>query len=180
MTTLCFSDIFKSYADFKTFTAQFKLYEANNQTAEAFNQHLYNCLANRYFNQSLAYDTPEEFKAEFAIAYNQYFQKFLTKQNILAEIYNLTIDDYTILSESISNFSNNPNYINQDAWETITYISNQQRGRAKAGKLIGYINALREMPDAQIDAMLKSFDYLWLDILGNEDYYLFTRGNETC
>ena len=177
--TLTFKDIFKDYATFKAFTDTLALYDGDSESqsydafAEAFNQHLYYVLANRYSNCNLAYETEDEFIAEFGIAYLQYFNEFLTKKKLTDEIYKLSLDDLLIASESMNNFSNNPNYITTDGWETLTYISQQSRGRAKAGKLIGYVNALRQMPDAQIDGMIKAFDYLWLDILPTKNIYLY-------
>ena len=41
MITLAFKDIFKNYNEFKAFTDKFKLYEAIEETAEAFNKHIY-------------------------------------------------------------------------------------------------------------------------------------------
>ena len=177
--TLTFNDIFKDYTAFKAFTDTLSLYNGDSTSqdydafAESFNQHIYYVLANRYSNCNLAYDIEDDFIAEFGVAYQQFFKQFLQKKKLTDEIYKLTLDDYLIASESMNNFTNNPNYITQDAWETLTYISQQSRGRAKAGKLLGYINALRQMPDAQIDAMIKAFDYLWLDILPTKNIYLY-------
>lgn len=174
MTTLCFKDVFvNGYEDFKVFTDDIGLYNAEDIVAEEFNKHLYYTLYNRYVGVDLAYDTVDLFLAEFGIAYQQYFKQFLIKKKLTEELYKLDLKDFEILTESIANFSNNPNYVNTDAWETLKYISQQQRGRAKAGKLTAYINAIRVMPDAQIDAMLKQFDYLWLDILPTDLVYLY-------
>ena len=174
VTTLCFKDVFvNGYDDFKAFTDDMGLYNKNDLIAEEFNKHLYYTLYNRYVGVSLAYDTVDLFLAEFSIAYQQYFKQFLTKKRLTEELYKLNLNDMQILTETLSNFSNNPNYRNNDAWEELDYISQQQRGRAKAGKLSAYINAIRVMPDAQIDAMLKQFDYLWLDILPTDTIYLY-------
>ena len=70
-------------------------------------------------------------------------------------------------------FSNNPNSLNTDPFELLTYTTNQQRGRTKSGKLQAYLNALRSLPDMQIDLMIKKFDYLWLDILETQNEYLY-------
>ena len=51
--------------------------------------------------------------------------------------------------------------------------TSQTRGRTKAGKLQAYLNALQVMPDAQLNDLIKKFDYLWLDILDGDDIYLY-------
>lgn len=171
--TLTFSDCFKDYAEFKKYTADFALYDENDSIAEEFNKHLFYTLYNHYLGVALAYDTTDYFSAEFGIAYQQYFKLFLEKRKLVNEIYKLSYDDLAILSESISNNSNNPNYLNKDAWELLTYTSNQVRSRAKSGKFITYLNALRQLPDMQTGAMINAFDYLWLDLIPTQNFYLF-------
>lgn len=173
MITLTFNEIFKDYETFKAHTGAMHIYSQEDAESEAFNKHLFYCLYNRYVGVSLAYDIEDLFLAEFDLAYQQYFEQFLNKKKILQAIHNLSLSDYEILTENISNFSNNPNYITDDAWETLSYISQQTRGRAKAGKLTAYLNALYALPDAQINEMIKKFDYLWLDILPIEDIILY-------
>lgn len=179
MITLTFKDIFESYEKFKEFTDAFGLYVSDptsedfDEFAETFNQHIYYVLYNRYVGCSVAYDTEDLFLAEFGIAYQQFFNQFLYKKKLTDELYKLSLDDLSIVSESLNNFSNNTNKLTTDAWELLNYVSQQSRGRAKSGKLITYINALRQMPDAQIGAMIQAFDYLWLDILPTENIYLY-------
>lgn len=168
ITALKFSDIFDTYESFKAFTDELGLYDDDDAVSELFNQSIYWNILHRYANSDLAYYNDIDFKSEFTIAYRQHFIQFLTKKKIIDDINKLTNDDYQIISESLSNFANNPNTLQRDPWELLTYTAQQQRGRAKAGKLTAYINALRQMPDAQIDAFLKTIDYMWLDIL---DFY---------
>lgn len=178
VTTLTFSDCFEDYTAFKEYTDEIALYDQEDATAEAFNKHLFYTLYNRYVGVAIAYETTDLFLAEFGLAYQQYFKLFLEKKNLVDEIYKLSIDDMAILSESINNFSNNPNYLNKDAWELLTYTSNQTRSRAKSGKLIAYLTALRQLPDMQIEAMIKAFDYLWLDLLPTQNLYFFENYEE--
>lgn len=173
IVTLSFSDVFKDYDEFKKFTDDFKLYENNDAVAENFNKSLFYNLYNKYMGVSLAYTSEDEFCAEFGIAYQNYFRLFLQKKKMIDKLYNLTDEDFVLISESIANYSNNPNYNTQDPWEELTFISNQNRGRAKMGKFTAYLNALRTMPDAQIDYMLGKFDYLWLDILPTETINIY-------
>lgn len=171
--TLCFKDIFNSYDEFKEFTSQFNLYDESDDIAEVINRRIFFCLYNRYLSSSLAYETRDEFLAEFGIAYQQYFTQILEREKVLEEIHKLNFEDYQIIGESLSNFSNNPNNLQSDPFELLTYTSNQQRGRSKSGKLQAFLNALRSLPDAQINLMISKFDYLWLDILETENIYLY-------
>lgn len=173
MEILCFSTIFENYEQFKEFTSQFSLYKAEDSFAEVINREIFYVLYNRYLGVQIAYDTPDEFLAEFGIAYQQYFIQYKAKKDALKEIYKLTAEDYEIVSESVSNFSNNPNSKQVDPFELLIYTTTQQRGRAKVGKLQAYINALRSLPDAQINMMIAKFDYLWLDLLYTENEYLY-------
>lgn len=175
MITLAFKDIFKDYSEFKAFTDKFKLYEEVEETAEAFNKHIYYTLKMRYGGCAVAYDIVEEFKAEFGLAYNQYFKLYLKKQDILEKIYKLTEEDFILLNQSLNNLSNNPNYQTNDAWEVLDYISIQNRSKSTSNKLQAYLLALRTLPDAQINAMLEAFDYLWLDILDSDTEYFYNK-----
>lgn len=178
MRTLCFNEIFPDYLKFKQYTQQFNLYPADDVLAEELNTKLYYLLYNRYIGCGLAYDTEEEFVAEFGIAYIEYFQQFYTKQKIIADIYKLTLEDYLIMGESLNNYSSNPNYVQTDPFEYIKYTTNQSRGRTKNNKLVAFINALRNQPDAQLNYIINKFDYLWLDILDTEDIYLYDKKGE--
>ena len=167
ITALSFLDVFENYDAFKDFTDVIGLYPDTDTVSEAFNQSIYWNIVNRYGDTDVNYYEGEPFKAEFTIAYKQYFKQFLSKKKIVDATNGITLDDYQIISESLSNFSNNPNKLRTDPWELLTYTSQQQRGRAKAGKLTAYINALRQMPDAQIDAFLDKIDYMWSNLLSD-------------
>ena len=169
--TLLFSDIFKDYNEFKSFTDQFDL--VNSNEAELFNQRLYYLLYNRYVGCDLAYTSRDTFIAEFGIAYQQYFTQAIKKLEYIKKINNLTAKDMEILAETISNFSNAPNKTPTDPFEELPYISSQNRGRSKANKLTAYLTALRNMPDAQLDFIIGQFDYLWLDVLLTDNKYLY-------
>lgn len=173
MQTLTFKEIFPNYTTYKEYTDNLGLYASDDTDAELLNQRIFYLLYNRYLDTAVAYNTPDSFLAEFGIVYLEYFTQFLTKQNVLKEIYKLTSEDYLIVGESISNYANNPNYEQTDPFEFLTYTSNQTRGRTKSNKLIAYVNALRNLPDGQINYMISKFDYLFLDILETEDIYYF-------
>lgn len=178
MITLCFNEIFPDYATFKEFTKQFNLYETTDVLAETINTKLYYLLYNRYIGCSLAYDTEEEFTAEFGIAYMEYFMQFYARQKVLTDIYKLTDEDYLIMGESLNNYSSNPNYTQTDPFEYIKFTTNQSRGRTKNNKLVAFINALRSQPDAQLNNVINKFDYLWLDLLDTENIYLYNKKGE--
>ena len=173
MITLCFNQVFPDYATFKDYTKQFNLYEEEDVLAEEINTKLYYLLYNRYIGCALAYDTEEEFVAEFGIAYQEYFKQFYSKQKIVADIYKLTEEDFLIMGESLNNYSSNPNYQQTDPFEYIKFTTNQSRGRTKNNKLVAFINALRNQPDAQLNYIINKFDYLWLDILDTDNIYLY-------
>ena len=173
MITLTFKEIFPTYEDFEEYIKTLNIYNETDTGAKMLCQKIYYLLYNRYINIALAYTTADEFLAEFGIVFLQYFKQFLQKEKVLEEIYKLDFEDYAMINESISNFSNNPNTKTADPFELITFTSNQNRGRTKSNKLIAYINALRNLPDAQIDYIISKFDYLWLDILDNEDIYYY-------
>ena len=167
ITAMSFLDVFEDYNAFKDFTDTIGLYPDTDTVSEAFNQSIYWNIVNRYGNTDVNYYEADPFKSEFTIAYEQYFKQFLSKKKIVDATNGITLDDYQIISESLSNFANNPNTLTTDPWELLTYTSQQQRGRAKAGKLTAYINALRQLPDAQIDAFLDKIDYMWSNLLSD-------------
>lgn len=173
MLTLCFDEIFKNYDEFKAFTDELALYASDDEFGESLNQMIYYLLYNHYLGCAIAYNTDDEFCAEFGVAYQQYFKQFYVKKKMLDKIYNLTDEDFEIISEALSNFAKAPNYQTGEPFELLNYTSQQTRGRTKAGKLQAYLNALQVMPDAQINDLIKKFDYLWLDILDGADIYLY-------
>lgn len=171
--TLCFNDIFNDYKAFKDFTDTLGVYDKANAAAELLNQNLFYWLCNRYNGCDLAYDSADLFLGEFAIAYTQYFRQALKKIEVVDEVYKLNAEDFEVLSEDVTNASNSPNEIKSKPFELLDFITTQNRSRAKSNKLAAYIMALRNMPDAQIDAIIDKFDYLWLDILSTEDLFLY-------
>lgn len=173
MRTLCFDEIFTSYENFKAYTDELALYDSSDIFGEAVNEQIYYLLYNHYLGCAIAYNTEDEFCAEFGIAYQQYFKQFYAKKKQLENIYSLTAEDLQIISEALSNFANNPNYKTGQPFEMLDFTSQQTRGRTKAGKLQAYLNALQVMPDAQINDLIKKFDYLWLDILEINDVYFY-------
>lgn len=171
-TTLCFNDIFESYEDFSSYTSQFALYDPKTEPiGELLNKRIFYCLSARYVGHGVAYDTVDEFTAEFGIAYQEYFKLFMQKEMILEKIHELQGDDYLILAESLSNTSKAPNTLQTDPFELLTYTSLQSRGRTKAGRLQGFITALRTLPDAQLNYLIARFDYLWLDVIETDKIY---------
>ena len=151
MTGLCFKNVFSNYDEFKEFTGQFSLYEDTDTLAESFNKHIYYCLLLHYNNCKIAYSTIDEFKAEFTIAYNQMFKQYLNKNKVLNNIYSLTANDFEIMSESINNFSNNPNYQTTDPWELLDFLHQPHRATEKS---------ILDVLDAHLTALFNSVGYV--------------------
>lgn len=169
--TMTFKQIFEDKDDFLSFMANLGIYTSNNTEAIALATDVYYLLYNRYFGLSIAYDYPDAFCAELGICMKEYFMQYFKHTKIVGDIYNLTADDYAELGTAIMNYANNPNYntsSSTDDWAYLKYISNQSRTKNNANKLGAYINALRQMPDMQINAFLKKVDYLWLNIIPRE------------
>ena len=166
--TITFKQIFESVEDWEQWCDNLHIYDSTDATAKALRTEIYYLLYNRYLGVGVAYDYPDLFCAELGIAMKEYFTQFLKHTKIVGDIYNLTSADYTELGTAIMNYANNPNYntsSNTDDWAFIKYISNQTRTKNNANKLSAYINALRSMPDLQINAFLKKVDYMWLNII---------------
>lgn len=170
--TMTFQKIFENQSDWLDYVHNLNIYdEDNDAVSEALATEIYYLIYNKYYTMGIAYDFPDMFTAEMGIALKEYFTQFKKHRDILAEIYKLDKNDYAELGTAIMNYANNPNYntsTNTDDWAFLKYVSNQSRSKNYANKLGAYINALRQQPDAQINAFLQKIDYMWLNIIPRE------------
>lgn len=161
--TFYFEEIFPEYADFKAVTDLLNLYV--DDASELVNQKLYDLLMRRFCKDSIAYDTPEAFIVEFSLAYEENFKQYIAKNKLVDAINELTVEDFKVLTESLSNSALNPNNAPEDPKQPLPYVSSQLYNLNKSGPLGAFLGALDNVPTARNYEFLNKFEYLFLQIL---------------
>ena len=169
--TFFFKEIFPTKQDFLTFFTEYDLgidmILAENQ---AFAEYLYKILFRRYHNSNIQYDTPEDFKCDLANIVEDIFTKYQAQVEITKKMAALTDEELFTVSTALANSANNPNTAPGDPTKPLDYIGAQAFTIAKTGKVLGYLQALNNIPTQLIDEFLLACSGLFKSILPNQIY----------
>lgn len=145
--TFLFADIFPTYAEWRTFSAQINAVGENPEPdVLAFDQFCYNALYRTFAKQNVRYTTQEQFVNALATVYEQKFTQFYKQKQIIDSIYNLTEADYILASQTLTNIANNPNTEPADPMKPLQFISAQTVSSLTDNRLKAYLDALNNMP----------------------------------
>lgn len=149
-----------------------------SKTVEAsFDRFCYNLLVRHFTHCNIRYEEEEAFICELINIYATKFRHFLKQKELIDALYNLTLEDITIIEEGLSNLANNPNDEVLNPKEALNYISSQTYSQRKDSKLNRYLEALDKLPLLNTYSFLNekikngmSFNDLFIQILPNEKY----------
>lgn len=152
--TYFFKDILPDLDTFKEFLAEYTTVD----NTDTFNNYCYKFIFNRFCNSNIKYDTPDAFCRHFGITYENVFDQFKVRQDIINKSYNLSDDEYILARQVIINNSLNDNLPAPNPLdEPLEYISNQNASRETMSKIDGYIHAIYKLTDNLLDEFLDEF-----------------------
>lgn len=152
--TFFFKDIIPTLDDFKEFLTEYTTID----TTDPFNEYCFKFLFNRFCNSNVKYDTQDAFCRHFGITYENVFDQYKIRQDIIRKTYNLTDQDFILARQVIINNSLNDNTPAPNPLDApLEYISNQNASKETMSKIDGYIHALYKLTDNLLDEFLDEF-----------------------
>lgn len=156
--TFYFKDILPDYTAFEDFLTDYTDVDTSD---EDFNKYCFKYLFNRYCNSNVKYDTQDAFCRQFGITYENVYEQFKKRQEIVKKMYALDDDDIMRARFIIANNSLDDNVHLGDnvdpLGKPLDYISQQTASKELINKVEAYDNALRKITDNLLDEFLDEF-----------------------
>lgn len=152
--TFYFKEIFPSLEEFQNFLTEFQVVNITNAENLTFANYIYKILFRRYHNSNVQYDTPEDFKCDFANILEDNFAKYQRQISLIQSMQQLTEDEIITIGTALANQANNPNTKPNDPTQPLEYISAQAFTLTKDNKLLAYLRAIQSVPTQLIDELL--------------------------
>lgn len=169
-TTFLFQEVFPDYETWQSFITKADIVNYSDPGEAAFDAYCFKLLSRKYRNNNIRYLDPNDFSCELANIYENHFNAFKKRKELIDGLYNLTLDEITEVSKAITNIANNPNNTVDDPSQPLDFISGQTYQIAKNGRINSYLQALDSIPDKRIDDFLSKFKYLFMVIQPNNIY----------
>lgn len=167
--TFFFKDLFPDLDTFKTVMAQYSFLN----TTDAIHTTLYRYLYNRYCNSNVLYITEDGFYRNFFLVYDDVFEQYKKRLELIGLMYNITPADLVLLNESINAIANNDDTALSNPLDHLAeYVSMQQGMKSKGNKFVAYLDAIDRIKDKLIGDFLKQFQnlFFWLAVETKELY----------
>lgn len=152
--TFYFKEIFPTQNDFITFLNEFQVVDTTVAENLTFANYVYKILFRRYHNSNVQYDTPDDFKCDFANILEDNFAKYQRQISLIQSMQQLTEDEIITIGTALVNQANNPNTKPNDPTQPLEYISAQAFTLTKDNKLLAYLRAIQSVPTKLIDELL--------------------------
>lgn len=164
--TIYFKNIFPDSNSFIDYVNEFM-----ENTDAIFVTKLYKYIFNRYCNCSINYDTIEAFKRHFSIDFENEYNKYKIKRQIIDKIYNFNLENLSITSKNIYNTAlNNNEIVDNPLSDLINYISNQQSTISRRNDFESYIEYVNKIVDENIVEYLDIYSKHFYQIFGQQIY----------
>lgn len=167
-TSFLFKEIFPKSSDFITFIDDYTSIDTNSE--QSMLVYLYTKLYRYYGNSNVNYDTIEEFKGYFSIAFEDYYEQYKVRYAFIKKIYELTDEEILTATEQIHNQADNPNTLPDDPKKPLDYISQQDYYLDKGSKFYKFNDYLNKLTDLRTKAFLDRFAYMFEWIYTNKKY----------
>ena len=180
--TFYFDEIFPSYDEWQEFISSTGIVNYENQLEANFDRFVYKILMREFTHQNIRYFEVDSFKCELANVYESKFHEFMKQKELIDAMYQLSLDDFTLLQTTLSNIANNPNDEPSDPKEPLNFISGQTYSQLKSNKLQSYLYALNNLPSLNFYKFINrsdEYDVSFRDLFMNVqpiDHYLFRKG----
>lgn len=166
--TFYFKDLMPTQKDFENFLIEYNVVDITDSENLIFADYLYKILFRKYHNSNVQYDSPEDFKCDFANILEDSFFKFKRQTELAKKIANLTDEEILIATTALANSANNPNTKPVDPTKPFEYVGAQAYTIANNGKLLGYLQALNNIPTNLIKEILLSCRSLFKTFIPNQ------------
>lgn len=168
--TFYFKELIPNKEAFKSFLSEFDVCDMTVPENEIFANYLFKILFRKYHNSNVQYDTPEDFKCDFANILEDSFDKFKRQIDLSKKIVELTDEELLTMTTALANSANNPNAKPVDPTKPFEFVGAQAFTLAKNGKFQAYLTALNNIPTKLIDEMLLACRGLFKTFISNQIY----------
>lgn len=170
--TFYFKDIFPTWESFQQFLEEYQVWGGTPGTVTAETQNLlYKYLFREYMNSNIQYDTPEEFKADFATVFEQHMQQFQKQFELINKTYALTADEITLIGQRLQNIAVNPNSAPVNPGVPLEYVTDQTYEKMDDGRIKAFLDAITRMPSLRIRDFVDKFKKLFKTTFYNQKEY---------
>ena len=152
--TFYFKEIFSNKSEFVDFMREYEVADMDNAENRIFAEYIFKIMFRKYHNSNVQYDTIDDFKCAWANILEDEFDKYKKQIEYMKKLHELTADEALQVSTALSNSANNPNSAPVDPLKPFDYVGSQVYSIASNGKLLGYVQALRAMPNTMIGEIL--------------------------
>ena len=173
--TFYFKEIFPNKETFIDYMTEYEISDMNNAENKIFAEYIFKILFRKYHNSNVQYDTIDDFKCALANILEDEFERYKTQIDYTKKLYELTTDEVLQVSSALANSANNPNTAPSDPLKPFDYVGSQVYSIASNGKLLGYLQALRSMPNKLIGEILLACSGLFKTIIPDE-IFIFKGG----
>lgn len=171
--TFYFNDVIDSYNTWKSNVEQLGIIDYSDPLQADFDLFCYNILAREYHNVNIRYDEPYSFIGELLNIYLNKFQQFYKQKQLIDAMYNLTLEEISLLNKTLSNMANNPNEDPTDPTQPLNFISAQTYRQLTENKFKAYLKAIENIPSLNIYNFLKGEG----DEMGFDDLFMVVQPN---
>lgn len=170
--TFYFTDCFSDFASFKTAITDY----TNQVIEDDFLNKIYLKICIKYAVSNIRFTIKEMFIYQFCSIFDDEFSKFKRRYDINQNLKNITIDNIKILSETISNTADNPNYTPDTPDKALDYITQQNAVFQKINDLDAYARQLESLMTEGFEEFLNKFKELFVALVDNSP--IFYEDNE--
>ena len=173
--TFYFKEIFANKNEFVDYMREYEISDMDNAENKIFAEYIFKILYRKYHNSDVQYDTIDDFKCALANILEDEFEKYKAQIEFIRKLHELTADEVLQVSTALANSANNPNTAPVDPLKPFDYVGSQVYSIASNGKLLGYVQALRAMPNKMIGEILTACSGLFKTIIPDE-IFIFKGG----
>ena len=166
--TFYFKEIFENKEQFLEYLKDFEIANVDEIENKIFGEYLFKILYRKYHNSNIQYDTIGDFKYALANILEDEFDKYKKQLDFIQKLHQLTAEEVLQVSTALANSANNPNTKPTDPLKPFDYVGSQVYSIASNGKLAGYVQALRAMPNKMIGEILTACSGLFKTIIPDE------------
>lgn len=162
--TFTFKELIPNITDFKLLLYRYS--ELNNN--DIYHTTLFRRLYQKYANSQVAYETPVAFYYNFFLTYENHFNQYKKRAEILNKIYGLDDNQLLTASQAVNNIALNNNELTKDPLNNIIeYVSEQQTNRQIADIFYKLTAVIDNLEDNYIADFLSKFNIHFMRIFAN-------------
>lgn len=154
-------DIIPDYDTWKTQISDMCIAPENQSIMSWYDHLFWQNFYNKFCKSNVSYINQNHFLQDLMTMYNDTVYRNQYKIQTLFDLYNLSIDDITLLNDSVANFATQMNREIQPN-EIINRVRDQTHGRVSGGKLERLYTFITNIPTLDIQGELEPYKQLFL------------------